>query len=103
MLRYRPAGGQVVNRLHHQGVLLIAMRRFREVHLPRAEDMRDRVDRGECLTDADLAYLRQTFGECRAVGWHAADMPDWQEICVRVVALYRSLMERAVENELGRA
>jgi hypothetical protein len=88
--------------MRHEAILVLETRRFRDVHAPRARDLRRRLDRGECLSDFDLAYLFQTLAECRTVGRHAAGVPEWQDICVRVVALYRSLIARAVDNELAR-
>jgi hypothetical protein len=47
------------------GVISVLIERFEEQRLPRALEMKERVDQGEKLSDIDLAFLKEVFADAR--------------------------------------
>ena len=81
------------------GVILALMERFNEQRLPRALDLKKRVEQGECLSEPDIAFLDEVFKDAS----HAMPLidkhPELQPIATRAVSLYKEITEKALENE----
>lgn len=81
------------------GVAVALAKRMTEERLPRALAIKERVDRGEALTDLDLAFLEQVLADARGMGSLMKDDPRVLDIGGRMLELYREIMDKALHNE----
>ena len=81
------------------GVKLALIERFKTQRLPRALALKEKVDRGELLSDQDLAFLERVFADAQQVKSLVHLHPDWQPLAARAVALYKEITEKALANE----
>lgn len=81
------------------GVLLALIERFEQQRLPRATALKAKVDRGELLSDEDIAFLKQVFEDAQHVKPFLRKHPDWQPLVMRAVELYKAIMDKALANE----
>jgi hypothetical protein len=81
------------------GIIVALAERFREQRLPRALQLKERVDRGEKLSAADIEFLEQVFADAQHIGTLADRHPEWQPIVAQAMHMYKQITEKALENE----
>lgn len=81
------------------GVILALMERFNEQRLPRALELKKRVEQGECLSEPDIAFLDEVFRDANHVMPLVDKHPELQPIASRAISLYKEITEKALENE----
>ena len=81
------------------GVILALMERFNEQRLPRALELKARVEEGESLTDTDIAFLEKVFSDANHVLPLIDRHPELQPVAARAISLYKEITEKALENE----
>jgi hypothetical protein len=84
-----------------EGVVEVLLKRLEEQRLPRALELKDRVDRGDRLNDLDLRFLKDVLADTGSVEPLLARHPEYQELVGRLVNLYHGITEKALENEKG--
>jgi hypothetical protein len=84
---------------HDQGVIQVLVERLNTQRLPRALDLKKRVDAGEALGDNDLKFLEDVFRDAEAIKPLANRNQEYQQLFANVIHLYKEIMEKAVENE----
>ena len=72
------------------------MRRFGS---PGALDIKERVDRGEKLNDADVAFLQRVMSDSEEIKRYVDKVPEVQALYGRAVTLYHEITQKALENE----
>jgi hypothetical protein len=84
-----------------EGVLQVLIERFEHQRLPRLLALKQEIDEGRRLTDADLSFLSVVISDARQNAHLIGDLPQCQDLYARVVHLYREITEKALANEQG--
>ena len=82
-----------------QGTIQVLLDRLNNFRLPRALELKDKVDRGEKLDDHDLAFLHRVFDDANQAKALAAEQPKLQSLVNQLVRLYSHITQKALENE----
>ena len=82
-----------------KGTAQVLMLRLESQRLPRALKLKEKVDRGERLTEFDTQFLKQATQEGREARKLAEKLPQYQEVVNRMAALYEEIARKGVENE----
>lgn len=81
------------------GMLAVLIERFETQRLPRALDLKEKVDKGGRLDDFDLAFLEDVFSDSQEIQPLMERHPEHQEIAAKMMGLYREITEKALANE----
>jgi hypothetical protein len=81
------------------GVILALVERFTKYRLPRVNALKEKVEKGECLSQHDIAYLDKVFKEANRNMPLVDSHPEWQALAGRAINLYKEITTRALENE----
>jgi hypothetical protein len=82
-------------------LVVAVLERMRTQRLPRALDIKAKVDSGGTLDEFDIEFLGQVFadaGECKKV---FDRHPELREIGAQLSHIYHHITERALANETG--
>ena len=86
---------------HDVGVLTSLMERLEKHRIPRALDIKEKIDRGDRLDEWDMDYLEKIIEDAQDALALIGDHPEYQEVYARVAALYEDITSKALENEQG--
>ena len=91
------------NESKDQGIAAVIVERMEEQRLPRALDLKAKVDEGGLLDDMDIDFLEKVFADSDALKPLLARNPEYQELAGRMMALYHAITTKALENEQKQA
>jgi len=81
------------------GVITVLMQRLERERLPRALDIKAKVDRGERLGVEDMAFLEQVFSDASKLKPLLDRHHEYESLVVKIIHLYKSITDKALENE----
>jgi len=88
-------GGEEVD----TGVIQALLARLNNYRLPRLLELKERVDRGEAISDNDLEFLERVLEDGRELHPLTERNPEVQPVYARLTALHAEITAKAVENE----
>ena len=81
------------------GLIAVLIERFESERLPRALELKEKVDKGETLNDIDIAFLEQVFADANKLGPLLERHNEYQKLVSQAVELYSEITEKALANE----
>lgn len=81
------------------GIVQSVLTHFNKHQLPRVLDIKQRVDSGEQLTDADIELLDELLKLSSGSDQFVQDYPEYAELIARAASLYHEITEKALQNE----
>lgn len=81
------------------GVISVLLERFNTQRAPRALALKEQVDRGEKLSDSELAYLQRIFSDFSQITPLLDRNPEYKPLVAKVIDLYKEITTKALENE----
>lgn len=82
-----------------QGVIAVLAKRMVEERLPKALELKARVDRGEKLNNVDLNFLEQVVKDATQVMPAMKNDQRVMQVAARMLELYKEITAKALENE----
>jgi hypothetical protein len=81
------------------GIIQALAERLEKIRLPIALKLKEKVDQGGLLNDADIAFLDEAVANSAQIKQLLDTHPEWQELATRVLSLYDEITAKALENE----
>ena len=82
-----------------QGTIQALLDRLNNWRLPRALELKERVDAGDKLSDNDLEFLQRVFEDANQAKTLAAQHPELKPLFTQLIGLYSHITQKALENE----
>jgi hypothetical protein len=83
------------------GVIQALVERLEKQRLPMALAIKEKVDQGGLLNEADIAFLDEVFAGTAQLKPMLDSHPEWQDLAARMIGLYGEITAKALENEQG--
>ena len=83
----------------HTGILQSLMQEFEQHRLPRLLRLKDKVDRGEAISEIDIEFLCKELKDAHLMMHLTVIYPELQEFCLTMGHLCKEISDEALENE----
>lgn len=84
---------------HDDGTIQVLLDRLTNFRLPRALDLKKRVDAGALLDDSDIDFLKRVFEDAASARTLLDRHPELQSLAAQLTSLYSDIMAAALKNE----
>ena len=81
------------------GIIQVLLQRLNNERLPRALDLKKKVDEGGRLEDVDLEFLNTVLADTTSAQRLAAQHPEFQRLVAELASLYEEITRKGLENE----
>ncbi len=81
------------------GTIQTLLDRLNKQRLPRVLELKDKVDRGERLSDPDRRFLKLVVEDAGSAQKLADRHPEFQPLVARLIGLYNAITSKALVNE----
>jgi hypothetical protein len=87
------------SKLEDEGIAAVLIERFEKWILPRALEIKARVDQGAKLDKLDIDFLEEELKVAQRVKFRVDREPEFQSLYMRVLSLYEEIVKKGLENE----
>jgi len=87
------------NEAEDHGVLAVIIERIEEQDLPRALDLKDKLEQGGVLDDMDIGFLERVLTNVDELKPLFDRHPEHQALAARLMDLYHAITSQALKNE----
>ena len=81
------------------GTMQALLQRLNDIRLPKALDLKKRVDRGEKLDSYDIEFLETVMADAISAQGLAEKHPEFKTLVGKLFGLYSEITTKALENE----
>ena len=81
------------------GTIQVMLQRLNEFRLPKALDLKKKVDRGEKLDSNDIEFLETVLTDATHAQGLVAKHPEFQSLVGKLMSLYSEITTKGLENE----
>ena len=81
------------------GTIQALLERLNNYRLPRALELKKRVEAGGRLEDGDIDFLHRVFEDANHAQGVIAKYPEYRKLVAQLISLYSEITKKALENE----
>jgi hypothetical protein len=81
------------------GISEVLIERFDKERLPRMLKIKQHVDQGLILDEAELGFLHRVLNDAQDARVLVESIPECRDLFARVIHLYHDITAKALENE----
>jgi hypothetical protein len=81
------------------GTIQVMLQRLNEFRLPKALDLKKKVERGEKLDSYDIEFLEMVLADAAAAQGLISKHPEIQPLVGQLMGLYSDITSKGLENE----
>ncbi len=82
-----------------EATIQVLLERLVKFRLPRALDIKKRIDAGERLTDSELRFLKSALEDAHQAAKVVVRHPEVHALGAQIAQLYDDIVSKAMENE----